>query len=428
MPASTVAASVAGVTRGSSVPDKRGKPPRPVLLVGAALAAWTVLLGLAVLVCLTLGAWVSAAHHDDSAASALAVAAQAWLLAQRGAIDLGGSGTISLVPLGLTAALAALAVRGGRLTARHSGARDLVDVAAGVAVYAVCYAVIAALLTAPTRLGHARPDPLQVLVGAFLIAAAGAGFGALRETGTLDLLVGRIPSDLRAMVRAGAMAFGVLAGVGALLLTLGMVTHSERVGSLAGSLHGGVAGAALLAVVCAAYLPNAVIWAVGYCVGPGFAVGAGTSVSLTGAHLGAVPSFPLFAPLPDAGPAPWYVWLALAGPVVAGVLVGWLLGRSLPVSRPAGDAPWWSRWPWRLWAGLREALPALAAAGVAAVLLVAAAALAGGSLGGAHLRTLGPSPWRVGAAAFLLVGTAAAATVWLHGWWRLRSAGVRTAA
>ena len=422
MPASTVAA----VARPSSVADKsESQRARPVLLVGAALAAWTVLLGLAVLVCLSLAAWVSAAHHDDSAASAIAVAAQAWLLAQRGAIDLGGSGTVSLVPLGLTAILAALAVRGGRLTARHSGARDLVDVAAGVAVYAVCYAVIAALLTAPTRLGHAQPDPLQVLVGAFVLAVVGAGFGALRETGTLGRLVGRIPSDLRALLRVGAVASGVLAGVGALVLAVGMITHGERVARLAGSLHGGVAGALLVAVVCALYLPNAVIWAVGYCVGPGFAVGAGTSVSLAGAHLGAVPSFPLFASLPDSGPAPWYAWLVLAGPIAAGVLAGWLLARPLPVSRPAADAPGWHRW---VLARLREALPALAAAGVAALLLVVAAALAGGSLGGAHLRSLGPSPWRVGAAAFVLVGTAAAATAWLSGWWRLRSAGVHTAA
>lgn len=432
MPASTVAATVAGITRASKAPDKPQPHGRPVLLVGGALAAWTVLLGLAVLVCLSLAAWVSAAHQDDSAGAAIVVAAQAWLLAQHGAIDLGGSGTISLVPLGLTAALAALASRGGRLTARHSGANDLVDVAAGVAVYAVCYAVIAALLTAATRLGDARPVALQVLVGAFLLAAVGGGFGALRETGTLERIVDRIPSDLRAMFHAGAAAGGVLAGAGALLFALGMVIHGERVGRLAGSLHGGAAGAVLLVVMCAAYLPNAVIWAVGYCVGPGFAVGAGTSVALTGAHLGAVPSFPLLAPLPDAGPAPWWAWPILAGPVAAGVLAGWLLARSLPVSqprpRPAADVagwPWWRGWAW---ARLREALPALAAGVVATVLVVVASALAGGSLGGAHLRTLGPSPWRVGAATFVLVGVAAAATVWLYGWWRQRTAGARTAA
>jgi hypothetical protein len=412
MPAATVA-----VSRPSGAPGKpEGPRSRPVLLVGVALAAWTVLLGLAVLVCLSLAGWVSAARHDDSAASALAVAVQAWLLAQRGTIDL-GTGSISLVPLGLSAALVALAVRGGRLTARHSGARDLLDAAGGVLVYAVSYAVIAALLTAAGGLGSARPVALQALVGSFLLAAAGAGFGALRETDQLGRLIKLVRSDVRAMLRAGAAASAALLGVGALVLILGLATNAGRVGRLAGSLHGGVTGAVLLVVVCAAYLPNAVIWAAAYCLGPGFAVGAGTSVSVAGAQLGAVPSFPLFAPLPDSGPAPWFAWLVLVGPVGAGVLAGWLLARPLQVSRPAADARWWVR------ARLREPLPALAAAAAAAVLLAAVVALSGGALGGAHLRTLGPSAWRVSLATFILVGAAATATVWLRGWWELRTSG-----
>jgi hypothetical protein len=380
-----------------------------------------VLLGLAVLVCLSLVAWVSAARHDDSAASALAVAAQGWLLAQHGTIDL-ATGSISLVPLGLSAALVALAVHGGRLTAQHSGARDLVDAAGGVLVYAVSYAVMAALLTAAAGLGDARPVALQALVGSFLLAAAGAGFGALRETGQLGRLIRLIPSDVQAMLRAGAAASGALLGVGALLLMLGLATNAGRVGRLAGALHGGATGAVLLVVVCAAYLPTAVIWAAAYCLGPGFAVGVGTSVSVAGAQLGAVPSFPLFAPLPDGGAAPWFAWLVLAGPVGAGVLAGWLLARPSQILRPAAGAPWWVR------ARLREPLPGLAAAAAAAVLLAVVAALSGGSLGGAHLRTLGPSPWRVGLATFVLVGAAATATVWVHGWWRLRSSGTQPAA
>ena len=52
----------------------------------------------------------------------------------------------------------------------------------------------------------------------------------------------------------------------------------------------------LLASLC--YLPNSVIWAIAYMLGPGFAFGIGTAVSPSGSALGAVPAFPMLAALP----------------------------------------------------------------------------------------------------------------------------------
>ena len=53
---------------------------RPVALVGVAVAGWTVALGVAILICLTLTAWVTAAHHDDAIRPAIATALSTLML------------------------------------------------------------------------------------------------------------------------------------------------------------------------------------------------------------------------------------------------------------------------------------------------------------------------------------------------------------
>jgi len=68
-----------------------------------------------------------------------------------------------------------------------------------------------------------------------------------------------------------------------------------------------VGGAALLLLAQLAYVPNAIVWAIAYTLGPGFAFGTGTVVAPTGSALGAVPLFPMLAAIPSdvrpGGPA-----------------------------------------------------------------------------------------------------------------------------
>jgi hypothetical protein len=140
-----------------------------------------------------------------------------------------------------------------------------------------------------------------------------------------------------------------------------------------------------------------------YAVGPGFSVGAGTSVSPTGVFLDAVPAFPPLAALPQPGPAPAISLLALAAPFVAGAVGGVLTIRSLP-SPVSEGAP--------LWGFVSGALT-----GAVAALL---SALAGGPLGGGRMATVGPSAWQVGLLAALEVGISAAIAAWVANWMVLR--------
>ena len=97
-----------------------------------------------------------------------------------------------------------------------------------------------------------------------------------------------------------------------------LVLHAGRVEEISRQLGGGWSGipVLLLGVLAA---PNAVIAALAYLLGPGFAIGAGATVSVgSGAH-GVVPAFPLLGALPHGRPTPSSGWPSPAPPLLAGL-------------------------------------------------------------------------------------------------------------
>ena len=372
------------------------------------------MLGLACLVSLTLAAWVTAARHGSGVRPAISTALQAWLLANHASLAISG-GSIGIVPLGLTVGLGALLVRGGRQAARLSGGKDLFDCLATAFAVALPYGVIAALLTKPAQSSAVRPQPLQALAGGFALAVGCAFVGALRETGQRAVVLARIPQTARSVMRAALAATTVIVGVGAAIVGAGLAMHAGRAATMMHSLDGGVSASLLMAGVSMAYLPNVAIWGSAMSVGPGFAVGAKTSVTLGGVHLGALPAVPLFAALPANGTPPTLARLAIFAPICAGLLAGWLLARSRPAT-PNIDGAWWER------QRLMDAALGLGAGAVAGVLMAILAWLSGGPLGPGRMADIGPSAARVGLAVAFEVGVLAAATTWFLGWRRLQSA------
>jgi hypothetical protein len=146
---------------------------------------------------------------------------------------------------------------------------------------------------------------------------------------------------------------------------------------LAESLSAGPAGGLALTALQLTLLPTVVVWAASWIAGPGFAVGAGSSVSPLGTTLGPLPSLPLLGALPHQVPPIALAVVAL--PVVA----GFVLAVLLPGDRPHGAA----------------ALATVAvAAGTAGLLLGLLAAAASGAAGPGRLQTVGPDPLQVGLA------------------------------
>jgi hypothetical protein len=188
-----------------------------------------------------------------------------------------------------------------------------------------------------------------------------------------------------------AAACAVLVAGGAVLAAGSLAVHHERARELTAGLGAGFGGGFLLLLGCLLYLPTAVVWGLSFCLGPGFAVGQGTTVGVLGADLGAVPAMPLLAALPSGTGSPAW-WLVLLVPAAAGLAAGLVAGR--------GEVR-----PWRRLAEVAVGTGAAVGAAVAVL-----GWLASGAAGPGRMAETGPTWWAVGLAAALEVAVATAAT------------------
>jgi hypothetical protein len=378
---------------------------RPSLVLhGGLVAAAAALSGLATLAAVVLVAWVADARPGSTGTDAVRAAAGGWLLAHGGGLTVAG-GNVRGIPLGLTVLAAVVLHRAGASLARAVDVPDLRTAGRAVAALAVPYGLLAAAIAKLAATGTAAASAPLAGLGALLLAAVAGGRGVLRAADLGPALGRRLPAWLPAVCRAVLAGAAALVGAGLAVLVVALFWHGGRFAELVGSLRPGFVGGVLLLLGCVLLLPNGALWTVAYAAGPGFTVGAGTGVSLFGATLGPVPAFPLLAALPGDGTPPPLVRAALALPVLAGVLAGWLVGRRLPAATTRGRLP----------TALTGRAARLAAYGLLAGVLVAVltavlAVLAGGSLGPGYLAAVGPSGWQVAAALAVEVGVPAAVT------------------
>jgi len=200
---------------------------------------------------------------------------------------------------------------------------------------------------------------------------------------------------------------------GSLVAAVSLAVHLHEVVTLTDALAPGTVGLLLLVLLQLVYLPNAIVWAIAFTLGPGFAFGSATVVAPTGSALAQLPAFPLLAALPPGLHAALPGWLepvVLALPYLAGGVGGVLVVRS--AGRLALDA---------------APLRGLACGAVSGVLLGVLAVVSGGPLGDGRLAAVGPSPWQVCLVSALELGIAAAITAGVVNYVALRRAGTLTA-
>lgn len=366
---------------------------------GALAALWAVAVGVASLLVVALIAWAADSRTGASAGQAVRAALQIWLVAQHVPLRVDG-GSIALAPLLLTLGLAFLVARSAAVLARGLRVDDVRGVAhVGVAV-GVPYGVLTTFVAAGANTSSVRPSPAAALVCGLVLGLVAAGWGAARGAGLVRLGSDLLPERLRVSIVGGVWAFAVLLGGATLVLLTTLVVHLGEATRSADILGGGMVAGIALAALTIALIPNAALCALGYLAGPGFAVGAGATVTLTGASPGTLPTFPLMAAVPG-GPAPALVELVgIAILVAAGVTAALVVSRAeLPLVSSMGLA-----------AGTG------AVAGVITALTVA---LAGGPAGPGRMTVVGASPWQTGLAiagevAVVACGAAGALT-WRRG-------------
>ncbi|WP_282700805.1 DUF6350 family protein [Streptomyces sp. CC219B] len=430
----------------------RGRSPGlAVGLLGGAVAAG---LGLGMFAVLVMVLWISSPYPDSGPEGALHVAAALWLLAH--GAELVRTDTLSGVaaPVGVTPLLLLVlpvwlvhrAARDGveRDDAGGSGGGPWGADVSGRTVWAgvvLGYLVVGAGAALYAAGGVLRPSWVSTGICVPLVAVAAAGAGVWTAYGrprdvvdeVLILLPGRVRrmvlgSEARGRLGAAARAAGagvaVFVGGGALLLGVSMVWHGGAARASFLQLTESFSGRCAVLLLCVVLVPNAVVWAGAYALGPGFVLGEGRVVGPLGASPAPLlPPFPLLEAVPGAGSGGPLNWAVGVVPVVAGVTVGWFVAGAATAGGAGGaggeGGAVWSR-------GRTAGVALVAVCGFAGV-VAGLAAMAGGPLGVAALAGFGPVWWQVGVAAVVwggVVGVPVAVGVRA---WRVRGREVKVA-
>jgi hypothetical protein len=397
-------------TPGGTGPESRTRPPRPLVVTGGIAACAAAASGLAVLTTLTAIGWITAPHVGigTGLGGVLRTAALLWLVAHHVGVTVHGAGRIGMLPLGLVLLPGSLLALAGRWVVHAGAVTRLRHVGYAAVALALPYTLLAGALAVASRSAQAAPSLWQAVIASFLLALVAGGLGAARGLAPWGRLARLMPARPRSIILGMLGALALLGVAGAALAGASLAIHLPEVKAATDALAPSAAGAALLLLAQLAYAPNAIIWAVAYALGPGFAFGAGTVVAPTGSALGALPVFPMLAALPpgarSAGPT-WVSILVLATPYLAGLFAGIVTVRITPTPVIEAAALW--------------GFVAGAATGAVTGL---AAAFAGGPLGDGRLATVGPSGWQVGLVATLEIGVTAALTAAAATWLMFRRA------
>ena len=247
--------------------------------------------------------WITARHVGigTGIGGVLRTAAMLWLVAHHVGFTVRDGGLSACRCSGWCCCRAPLAMA-GRWVVRAGAVTRLRHVGYAAVALALPYALLAGALAVASRTAVAAPSLLQAVVASFLLALVAGGLGAARGLAPWSRLASLMPARPRSIVMGMLGSAAILAAAGAVLAGASLALHLPEVRAATDALAPGVGGAALLLLAQLAYAPNAVIWAVAYTLGPGFAFGTGTVVSPTGSVLGAVPAFPMLAAIPS-GPS-----------------------------------------------------------------------------------------------------------------------------
>jgi hypothetical protein len=405
-----------------------GTAARSLTSTGALAGAGAALLGLVLCMAVAITGWflADAGAHGETT-DALRVGADAWLMGHAAGLTFSGA-PLGIVPLGLTAVLLLVAFRTGRwsgataVRADQGGAdqgradRGRADrgragdapgverslVAAGGS-YLLAYGVVVVLAWVLSS-----TEAVSTSLGRGLLGAAGISLlagvpGIAVGAGVVPAVLDRLPSWVRLVGYGAATGALVLVAAAAALVAGSLAVHLTDAATVISTLHLGVGDALMLTVVTALVAPTFVFLAVAYLVGPGFAVGTGTSVTTTAVSLGALPAFPALAALPAEGAAPGWARLLVVVPFVAGAI-----GACL-AQRRADDA-----------ALDLAALRGAGAGVVAGVLVTLAVVLAGGPMGTGRMADIGAPGAKVLALACGGMGVGGMLAGLVTAWWQRR--------
>ena len=281
----------------------------------------------------------------------------------------------------------------------------------GLSVAVLVFAGLALGLTLSALHQFARPSIWQGTLWPTVMFAVGLAVGATVTRLRLEARVAPGTSEdsasarggwsegiprraiITGSLRGGMAAVAALIALAAVGLAVLLVVNYGEVIALYERIHAGALGGIALTVGQLAFLPNLVVWVASWLVGPGFAIGTGSSVSPLGTSLGPIPAVPVLGVLPSGDFT--FGFLGLLVPVVIGFLVGVAIRPAL--LRAVGND--------------RQLLPLVLTGvgiGIAGGLILGVLAwLSGGAAGPGRLAQVGPDALAVSLFAALEFGVPA---------------------
>jgi uncharacterized protein DUF6350 len=322
--------------------------PMPLWLQGGLESAQAAIISALAVIAPIVAVWATSGFRDTHLDVLARLAGQAWLVIHgvplylttvgQGAAARPETGTLSLIPLGLTLIPFLLAWRAGRRLARASYTDQLWQALLGSWLVYAAFGIATGFVC--------RTDEVQVLLWwAALLPlvpfALGMVIGARREAGSWSRLIGVDAVDwiartsqhsrwagsyLASAAKAGFVAVMAALAISSALLAADLFIHWNLVVAVYEGLDAGAMGGAVLTIAQLGFVPNLAVFALAWVSGSGFALGAGSQVGPLGTAVGPLPSVPVLAAIP-AGPLD-FGFVALVVPVLAGVLAGWWFLRE----------------------------------------------------------------------------------------------------
>ncbi|KRE77273.1 DUF6350 family protein [Arthrobacter sp. Soil763] len=424
--------------------------PMPLWLQGALESAQAAVISALAVIVPIVAVWATAGFGEGGFEFLARLAGQAWLLIHGvpllletvgpGGAGRAESGTLSLIPLGLTLIPFLLAWRAGRRLARASYTDQLWQALLGSWLMYGAFGLATGFVCRTSDVGVSLWAASFIPLIPF---ALGMVIGARREAGSWSRLIGVdavawlsrtsqhsrwAGSYLGSAAKAGFVAAMASLAMASGLLAVDLIIHWNLIIAVYEALDAGPVGGAALTLAQLGYLPNLVVFALAWTSGAGVALGVGSQAGALGTAVGPLPSIPVFAALPSG--VLDYGFVALVVPVLAGLLAGWWFLRE-------GENhfdEWLSikvKARWFTAAVSTLVLGAMVGA-VAGLLAAGLAWLARGSAGIGRLTDIGPDPLRT--AVFVAVETGIgvvigyAAGPWLERRQKLHEVQLETAA
>jgi hypothetical protein len=310
----------------TSAPDEVRRPLTLLATAGGAVAAASTLVtcfGVGV-----VGWFLTDGGVHGEPRDGIHAAATAWLMAHGSGVQVDGV-PVTVVPLGLTLLCAwvvwrfglrlgeAVSGYGPDADALSDGERDW-TVPAVAGLFTAAYLLVGLVTGVLASMAAAQPALGPVLVSCLLLAGLVGTTAIAVGSGRAAVWLSLAPAAARSVVTSAAWMLTVHLVAAVLLLTGALVADLGTALNVLSRLHTDSGDKVLFGLLTLTVVPNAVVCAGAYLLGPGFTVGTGTLVSPSVVAIGPVPLFPLLAALPDNGPTPvWTPFLVVVPVAIA---------------------------------------------------------------------------------------------------------------